>query len=117
LLPATFKSLAHEYHTEFLALLIKLACLSKTKERLSQADYVPVSARIKFELTASKRVTEHADAEYKELTKRTASHLTFYQTEVKAELLKLNKLETKLMRTFASPPAPLASPLSSTTPA
>jgi hypothetical protein len=97
-LPATIKSLVQGFHNEFLALKTELLRLSKTRERLSQADYVPVSARIKFALTASPRVMEHADAQFQELAERTASHLVFYQTEVKAELLKLNDIEQNLAR-------------------
>ena len=93
LLPATIKSLVQGYHTEFLVLKNELLCLSKTQERLSQADCVPVSTCIKFELTASLCVNELANAQFQQLAKRSASHLTFYQTEIKAELLKLNNIE------------------------
>ena len=46
-LPATIKSLVQGFHTEFLVLKNELLLLSKTRERLSQANYVPVSAHIK----------------------------------------------------------------------
>ena len=97
-LPATIKSLVQGFHSEFLALKNELSRLSATRERLSQDDYVPVSARIKFELTASPRVSELADAQFKALAERTASHLLFYQTEIKIELLKLNDIELILAR-------------------
>jgi hypothetical protein len=97
-LPATIKSLALGYHTEFLALQMELLCLSKIKERLLQPDHIPVSTRIKFDLSdASKQVMEHArDAQFQDLIERTTCHLTFYQIEIKAELIKLTALEEKL---------------------
>jgi hypothetical protein len=94
-LPATIKSLAMEYHSKFLALRIEIQRLSKTKERLSQADFIPTSARIKFELTASARVKEKANDEFKALAERTQGAVEFYQNSIKIELKKLVDLELK----------------------
>jgi hypothetical protein len=84
------------FRTEFLALQNELLRLSKTTERLSQAAYVPVSAHIKFKLTGSTQVLEHADAQFQQLADRAAGHLTFYQTKVMDELFKLKELEQNL---------------------
>ena len=94
-LPATIKSLAMEYHSKFLALQIEIQRLSKTKEMLSQADFIPTSARIKFSLTASARVKETANDEFMALAKRTEGAVEFYQNSIKIELKKLIDLELK----------------------
>jgi hypothetical protein len=53
-LPATIKSLAQDFHFTFLALRMGILCLSVTNDQLSQADFVPISVSVKFELTTSK---------------------------------------------------------------
>ena len=94
-LPANIKSLAMDYHSTFLALRIEIQRLTKTKVRLSQADFVPTSARIKFELKPSPRVKEYANDEYTTLAERVEGAIGFYQTSIKIELLALIDLELK----------------------
>jgi hypothetical protein len=98
-LPNNIKSLAKRLHLEVIALRCEIQCLSATKERLATPDFIPVSARIKFSLTASKRVLEHADAEFKTLQEHTKYAVTFYQSSIKQELLKLVTLELNLVTT------------------
>ena len=95
-LPPTIKSLALRLHKEFIALRCEIQRLTSTKERLATSDFIPVSARIKFDLTASSRVKEHADAEFKTLQEHAESAVTFYQSSIKQELNKLVTLELKL---------------------
>jgi hypothetical protein len=92
-LPATIKSLAEDYHSKLLTLRIEILCLSKTKDRLANADFVPATARIKFYLTASAR--EKADEESKALAERTDSAVEFNQNSIKIELSRLVDLEIK----------------------
>jgi hypothetical protein len=95
-LPPTIKSLALRLHKEFITLRCEIQRLSSTKERLATPDFIPVSARIKFDLTASSRVKEHADAEFKTLQEHAESAVTFYQSSIKQELRKLITLELNL---------------------
>jgi hypothetical protein len=98
LLPASIKSLALGFHSEFLALQQEIQCRSETKDRLLQADFVPVSVCIKFKLTTSNSVKEHPNDELTSLSELTDGRMTFYQSSIKQELIKLVQLELKLAK-------------------
>jgi hypothetical protein len=96
-LPSTIKSLASGYFT-FLELRIHLRSLDSTKSRLSQDDFVPHSARVKFELNASKRVKEKAGAEYQTLAQRAEIALAVFKERAKAQIVGLVELEIKVCK-------------------
>jgi hypothetical protein len=57
---------------------IEILHLSKTKDRLPKADFIPTPACIKFNLTVtSARVKEKADDEFKALAEQTNSTANF----------------------------------------
>jgi hypothetical protein len=97
-LPSTIKSLASGYFTMFLELRILLRSLDSTKLRLSQDDFVPHLARVKFKLNASKRVKEKAGAEYQTLAQRAKIALAVFKERAKAQIVGLVKLEIKVCK-------------------
>lgn len=96
-LPDAIKPLAQHYFSKFLASKIELLGLVNTKTRLANADYVPTSARFKFELKASTRVKEQAAAELTTLTDDTTYILEIFKNDLKLRVVKLVKLETKVL--------------------
>jgi hypothetical protein len=67
------------------------------KTRLANADYVPTSARFKFQLKASTRVQEQAAAELKTLTDDSDYILEAFKNDLKKRVVKLVDLETKVL--------------------
>jgi hypothetical protein len=82
-LPATLKSLAENYYSKFVTLGIEILHLSKSKDQLANADFVPTSACNKFELTASARVKEEADDDFKALGERTEAQSSFTKAQLR----------------------------------
>jgi hypothetical protein len=101
-LPATIKTLATGYFTKFFELRVLLRSLDSTKSRLSQDDFVPHSARIKFELNASKRVKEKAGAEYQALAVQADVSLAVFKHQAKNQIVRLVDLEIKVIKNDVS---------------
>jgi hypothetical protein len=98
LLPSAIKTLAYKANAKFLELRIHLRTLASTRARLLQHDFIPHSARIKFELNASKRVKEQAGAEYQALAKRKSYALAIFQNTVKQNVSRVVNLEIKVCK-------------------
>jgi hypothetical protein len=101
-LPATIKTLATGYFTKFFELRVLLRSLASTQARLSQDDFVPHSARIKFELNASKRVKEKAGAEYQALAVQADISLAVFKNQAKNQIVRLVDLEIKVIKNDVS---------------
>jgi hypothetical protein len=96
-LPEAIKPLAEHYFSKFLASKIELLRLVNNKARLANADFVPTSARFKFQLKASTRVQEQAAAELKTLTDDSDYILEIFKNDVKKKVVKLVDLEIKIL--------------------
>jgi hypothetical protein len=97
-LPSTIKTLASGYFTKFLELQIHLRSLISTKSRLDQDNFVPHLAHVNFELNASKRVKEKADAQYQALAQQAEIALAIFKERAKAQIVGLVKLEIKVCK-------------------
>ena len=92
-LPTTIQALGKSYHKEFIDLRRELVRLEKTKARLSKDDYIPVSARLNFDLGASQRVKETKAEEFNTLVEEAKYKVWSFQQELKQILLKTVELE------------------------
>jgi hypothetical protein len=92
----TIKPLAEHYFKEFIALKIELYQLAKTKVRLANEDFVPTSARIKFELNATERVKEQAPAALTTLIDSAELTLGVFKADIKKKVIQLLDLEIKV---------------------
>jgi hypothetical protein len=97
-LPSTIKTLASGYFSKFLELRIHLRSLYATQCRLSQDAFIPHSARVKFELNASKRVKEKAGALYEALALQAEIALAIFKEKAKAQIVDLIELEIKVCK-------------------
>ena len=97
-LPSAIKTLAYKWNARFLELRIQLRTLDSTRARLLHEDFTPHSARIKFELNASKRVNEQAGAEYQALAEQTSYALAIFQNTVKQTVSRIVDLEIKVCK-------------------
>jgi hypothetical protein len=96
-LPEAITPLAEHYFSKFLASKIELLSLTTNKARLANADFVPTSARFKFQLKASTRVQEQAAAELKTLTDDSDYILEIFKNDIKNRVVKLVDLEIKIL--------------------
>ena len=96
-LPDAIKPLAEHYFTKFLTSKIELLGLVNKKTRLANADYVPISTRFNFTLTASTRVQEQATADLKALTDDSDHILETFENDLKKRVITLADLETQVL--------------------
>jgi hypothetical protein len=92
-LPNTIKPLAEHFLATFLKLRLEIRRFEHTKSKLAIDDYVPSSARIKFELGATERVKENASDAYTTLVNDTELTKHVFQNDLKRNLIKLADLE------------------------
>jgi hypothetical protein len=97
-LPSAIKTLAYKYNAKFLELRIHLRTLDSTKSRLLQEDFIPHSARINFELNASKRVQEQAGAEYQALAEQASYALAIFKNTIKQKIARVVDLEIQVCK-------------------
>jgi hypothetical protein len=97
-LPSAIKTLAYKFNAKFLELRIQLRTLESTKSRLLQEDFYPHSARIKFELNATRRVKEQAGAEYQALAEQASYALAIFKNTVKQKVARVVDLEIKVCK-------------------
>lgn len=95
-LPTAIIPLAEHYFTEFIALKVELYKLAASKARLTNEDFVPTSARIKFELVATERVKEKASAELTTLIDSAELTLNVFKADIKKKVNQLLDLEIKV---------------------
>jgi hypothetical protein len=90
-LPTPIKSLATHYTTKLTSLQNKARQRSITIEKMAGDDYIPTSARIKFELGASQKVRETAT--FTTLAVATKELVETFQKTLKANMLTVAKME------------------------
>jgi hypothetical protein len=92
-LPPPIKSLAIKYNSTFLKLRIDLRNLETTHSRLAKEEFIPHSARFKFDLNASERVKEQASEQYKALVEQADVALLLFKHAAKKQIVRLVELE------------------------
>lgn len=95
-LPNAIKPLAEHYFTKFIALKVELHKLAASKARLANDDFIPTSARIKFQLVASERVKEQAPAALTTLIEDSEYILAVFKADIKKRVIRLLDLEIKV---------------------
>jgi hypothetical protein len=60
---------------------------------LAKEEFIPHSARFKFNLNASKRVKEHASEQYKDLVEQANITLLLFKSTAKKQIVRLVKVE------------------------
>jgi hypothetical protein len=90
-LPTPIKSLASHYTEKLTKLQNKARQRSLTIDKMAGDDYIPTSARIKFELGASQKVKETAT--FTTLAASTKDLVETFQKTLKANMLTVAKLE------------------------
>jgi hypothetical protein len=92
-LPPPIKTLAIKYNSSFLQLRIDLRNLEATHSRLAKEDFIPHSARFKFDLNASDRVKEQASEPYKALVEQADVALLLFKSAAKKQIVRVVELE------------------------
>ena len=95
-LPNAIKPLAEHFFTKFIALKVELHKLAATKARIANEDYIPTSARIKFQLVASERVKEQAPAALTTLIEDSEYILAAFKADIKKRVDRLLDLEIQV---------------------
>ena len=90
-LPTPIKSLATHYTATLTSLQNKARQRSSTIDKMAQDDYIPTSARIKFELGASQKVKETAT--FTNLAAATKALVEKFQKDLKTNMLSVAKME------------------------
>ena len=92
-LPTPIKSLASHYTEKLTKLQNKARQRSITIDKMAGDDYIPTSARIKFELGASQKVKETAT--FATLAESTKELVETFQQALKTNMLTVAKLELR----------------------
>jgi hypothetical protein len=97
-LPTAIKPLAEHYSTKFLKLRTEIARFDNTKKKLAKEDFIPASARIKFELGISERAKEAAEEAHLALVAQSNHIISVFTEDIKGMIAQSVEMEIQVAR-------------------
>jgi hypothetical protein len=97
-LPLSLKPLAEQASRQYLSDLAELLRLAQNKAKLTNADFLPISARVKFKLGVTTRVLEAFADEHKQLTTHVDTAVDIFHATLKTYITQAIDLEMKAMK-------------------